>query len=262
MDIENLKSNISIYEISLEKARLNYEREKKLSDAGLSSKADFEAIEANYSQTMEQLESAKKKLLMLTTGIASSDKELSNIIYAPAGGTILSLISEKGSPVIKQNNYNEGTTLATIANMESLVFTGEITERDLSKIQIGQMVRIETSVDIKERLYGKIKRIYPRGIEEGGIVKFPIEASICNSEPIVWGGLNATAIATIDKKDSVLCIEEKYIEYEGDSAFVYIYYSNGEEKKQKIVLGISDNNKSEIISGLLMNQKIKLPDEE
>ena len=188
MEIEDLKTRVNLYEIQLETAKLKYQREKELAATGLTSVSEFETIKARYNEVTEQLESARKRLQMATSGMVTLDKSLSNTIYAPASGTILSLISRTGSPVIKQNNYNEGTTIALIANMDSLKFYGNILERDLLKINEGQKIEIETLHTGNKGLKGRIDKVYPKGIDENGIVKFPIEASINSYAGKLWGG--------------------------------------------------------------------------
>ncbi len=260
MDVESLKSAVSLFEIQKNTAKINYERERSLCEAGLSSKAEFESVDAKYKETIEQFESARKKLLMATKGVITSDKELSNIIYASASGTILTLFAKPGSPVIKQNNFNEGTTIAVIANMNSLKFFGEIQERDLNKIYKEQELFIETVFTEGVKIKGKIDKIYPKGIDKNGIVKFPVEAAIINCDQKLYGGINAVAIITIAEKDSVLCLEEKYISYEEDSAFVYVHDVENKYIKKAMIAGISDGVKTEILEGLELGNQVKIPD--
>ena len=262
MEIEDLKTRVSLYEIQLETARLQYQREKELAASGLTSDSEFETIKARFNEATEQLESARKRLQMATSGMVTLDKSLSNTIYSPASGTILSLISRTGSPVIKQNNYNEGTTLAIIANMDSLKFYGNILERDLMKMTEGQKILLETLHTENHELKGEIDKIYPKGIEENGIVKFPIEASISSYPGKLWGGMNATAVIITDSVNNALCIEEKYLIYENDSCYAWVRDENNQYHKTNLITGLSDGLKTQIVKGLNENDRLKLPEDD
>ncbi len=262
MEIEELKTSVNLHEIQMEMIRLSYDREKKLAESGLTSNVEFESITARYKEASEQLESARKRLQMATSGVTTTDRNLSNIIYAPASGTILSLISRPGSPVIKQNNYNEGTTLATIANMDSLKFYGNILEKDLMKISEGEKIQIETLHSNGKPIQGFIDKIYPKGNDENGIVKFPIEVSVNIGNVKLWGGMNATAIITIAKTDSALYVEEKYLTYKNDSCYATVQHPNNEYRQTLLQTGLSDGIKTEIYGGLSLGDKLALPEED
>ncbi len=262
MEIEDLKTRVNLYEIQMETAKIQYQREKKLAVSGLTSDSEFETIKARYNETTEQLESARKRLQMATSGMVTLDRSLSNTIYAPASGTILSLISRTGSPVIKQNNYNEGTTLAIIANMDFLKFYGNILERDLMKITEGQKIELKTLHTENNELKGKIDKIYPKGIEENGIVKFPIEASISTYSGKLWGGMNATAVIITASVTNALCLEEKYLVFENDSCYAWVRDENNQYHKTNLITGLSDGLKTQIVKGLNENDKVKLPEDD
>lgn len=258
MDIENLKSAVNIYEIQLQTAQLNFEREKKLTEAGLSPAVELERSRAEYNQLKEQLTSANKKLQMATSGMFSTDRELTNIIYAPAQGTVLKLYAKTGTPVIKQNNFSEGTTIAIIADMNRLKYYGKIPESFISEIYEGQEISIETLLNRESEIRGRIEKIYPMGNDEEGIVMFPIEASLYQIKNKLWGGINAIAIIKTWERDSVLCIDEKYLIYEKDSCYAYILKGDGKYSKTAIMVGLTDGLKTEIISGISINDNIKL----
>ena len=262
MEIEQLKTRVNLLKIQLEAAKQKYQREKKLAASGLTSDAEFETIKANFNEATEQLKSAKKRLQMATSGMLTMDRSLSNTIYAPATGTILSLISRTGSPVIKQNNYNEGTNIAIIANMDSLKFYGNILERDLLKIKEGQRIEIETLLTEEQGLKGRIDKIYPKGIEENGIVKFPLEASLHSTSVHLWGGMNAIAIIITDSVNNALCIEEKYLVYENDSCYAYVHNEENHYQKVNLLTGLSDGIKTQIVKGLNKDDKVRLPEDD
>ena len=260
LEIENLRSLVKLKEIQYDLTLQEYERERGLFKKGLTPLSDFEKFESSYEKAKQSLKSAKDRLQMATTGLTATEKELSNIVYAPSSGIIYSLNVKNGYPVIKQNNYNEGTTIATIANMDSMIFMGEIFEKDLNVIKEGMPIMVETQVLKDTVLNALITNIYPKGRDIKGIIKFPIEAVINYKGKNLWGGVNAKAIAIINQIDSVLTLEEKYLSYENDSCYVWKKFKDEVYKKTKVNVGISDGLKIEIISGLNKNDKIKLPD--
>ncbi len=260
LEIENLKSVVKLKEIQYKLALQEYEREKGLFEKRLTPRSDFEKFESSYKRAKQNLKSAKNRLQMTTTGLIATEKELSNIVYAPSTGIIYSLNVKNGYPVIKQNNYNEGTTIATIANMDSMIFMGEIFEKDLNVIHEGMPLSVETHVLKDTVLNAFVTNIYPKGRDVNGIIKFPIEAVINYKGNNLWGGVNAKAIAIINRSDSVLTLEEKYLIYEKDSCYVWKKNNEGAYKKTKVEAGLSDGLKTEIISGLNVNDKLKLPE--
>jgi HlyD family secretion protein len=260
MDIENMKSVVNISDIRYQNALKQYEREKILYEKGLTSKTEFETVEATFKQEKEQLASAEKRLLMVTEGLSIADKDLSNIIYAPASGTILTLLIKQGSPVIKQNNYSEGTTLATIANMDSMMFYGELAEKDLGYFHENMPLEIQTQITENTSLNAYVTKIYPKGRNDNGVTRFPLEARLYLNGQKIWGGLSAMAIATVAHKDSVLYVEEKYLIYQNDSCYAWKKQPEGGFGKTKVTTGISNGLVTEVTKGIDLNDHLKIPE--
>src|SRR5690554_6785686 len=240
MEAENLNSIVKQARIQYESTLQQYNREKDLLSSGLTSLNDFEIVQARLLREKEQLISSERRLLLSTEGISNNDEGLSNVIVAPAEGVIITLPIKAGSPVINQNIYSEGTTLATIANMNNLNFYGEIAEIDLQYFYEGMTLLVSTQVFNNDSLSATLAKIHPKGRDDQGVVRFSIEARIEIDRKIKWAGINATAAAIVEQKDSVMYVEERFLHYEEGNSYLWIKDENGSFVKTAFKTGISD----------------------
>ena len=187
-------------------------------------------------------------------------KEISNIITATGSGTILELPVKEGGSVMARGTLYEGTTIARLADMNSLVFKGDVLESDILKLSVGMPVKFTLSADKNIQFMGRIEVISPKGNVQDGVSRFQVTTTIDipdNYRKYIKAGCTANATTIIEKKTKVLALEEKYFNFSYDSVYVEVQKDDGSFEKRFLKTGISDGTYTEIVSGLSAKDKIK-----
>jgi HlyD family secretion protein len=253
--IENAKMNMKTAEFVYEKDKLNYEREKRLFEKGVISSDEFEEANKTFNVSREQYEYMKNQVYLLVEGYIPSSN-VSNVVTATADGIVTDLPQEEGSPVIERNMFSDGTTIATIAQLDSFLFKGRIVENDVLALKKGMKLNVMPSSMNGFTTEATVRKISPKGHLEQGIMKYDVEAVFTLSDSIrIYSGFNATAELLIIEKKDILIIPESFLTFRNDSVFVDILKHGNVESKQ-IETGISDDINIEIVSGISENDKI------
>lgn len=261
--VQNASSRVQSAKIQLEHAKESYEREKLLYEQNVSSKEQYENAKSTYLRAQIDLESAQEALEIAKSGSSSKTRTSNNtLVRATVSGLILEQPVKVGQSVIQANNFNEGTTIVSIADLNDLLFVGKINEGEVSKINIGSDVKIKVGALDGKEFPAKVEYVSPKGVETNGVVMFEVKAALMltdNKE--IRAGFSSNAEVVLDKKSNIMTIPEKCVNYEGSDAFVYILKSNKrknqEFEKVPIKLGLSDGLKVEVISGLNGNEEIR-----
>ena len=232
---------------------------KHLFKKGLIAEAEYEKIKQQFELSKTEFESAKNRLELTLEGEASGIEDVSNIVKAPTDGTVLRIPVKLGSSVIKRNNFNQGTNIATIAELDSFIFRGRVNEADLSSLREG----LEFSLKLKAlegiSTTGILSKISPKGEKEQGVMKYDVEAKVHTpfDSIIIRSGYTATAEIILKERKDVVTIKEKHLIIENDSAFVELLNEENTYQKQYVKTGISDGINIEIKKGLDTNDRIK-----
>lgn len=254
------RGRVNNAKVGLSNSELDFNRNKALFDKGVVSAQDFQNIELAYNQAKLELENAQNDYRIILRGSAGGSGSANTNIRATVNGTILEIPVEEGDQVIQSNNFNEGTTIASIADLGRMIFEGKVDEGEVAKLQLGMPLKITMGAIQDKELEAKLKFIAPKGVEEGGAVQFKIEGDVEVSDDIlVRAGYSANASLTLDKKDSVLVIPEALLQYDKDSNKPYVEIATGDQKfeRRDIKVGISDGINVEILSGLSEEDKVK-----
>jgi HlyD family secretion protein len=208
----------------------------------------------------QELDAAIANLQLMQEGIAGKSGQVSNIVKATVDGMILDVPVEVGSSVIERNNFNEGSTIAEIADMQQLIFEGKVDESDVGKLKEGMPLKLSIGALDSEQFEAVLEYIAPKGVLENGAVKFEIRASLKPKEGVfLRAGYSANADIILARKDKVLAIQERELIFdEKGNSFVEIEKSKGRFEKVAVKTGISDGINIEIISGVGEKEKIKL----
>ena len=255
--IENAGSNVKAALIEYENAEKEYNRNLQLFEKKVIAPADFERIQKQYDLAKQQYQSAQNQMNILMDGYTGTN-DISNIIKAPISGTVIDIPLEEGASVIERNNFNVGTTLAVIAQMDYFLFKGKVNEMDLVILNTGMPITITLNAITDQKIQATIEKIYPKGIMEQGMMKYFIEAkfSVQSNISKVRSGYSATAELTLERKENVLCLDEKNIIFINDSTFVDLIDGKTTSRKY-IKTGISDGIKIEISDGLTTSDQVK-----
>jgi RND family efflux transporter, MFP subunit len=260
--------NLSSAESRVERAQLaanqslsNYERDRKLYENEVISREEFEKMELQYRNDQEELRAANDNLSLIRTGITKSSAQSSTtLIRSTVSGTILDIPVKVGNSVIQSNNFNDGTTVASVANLSDMLFVGKIDETEVGKLSVGMPMEITIGAIQDRKVPAKLEYVSPKGVEESGAILFEMKAAMeLPSEVFIRAGYSANAEIILDKRTDVLTIPESSIEFNGDSAFVYIVENEKpqEFRRQYVKIGLSDGINIEVADGLNLNDKIR-----
>ena len=277
------QSEVNTRKLDVENARINYEnakkeelRQKKLFDDGVVSELDYnqfkvdlelrkaqldnaeivsnanlKQFEADVDIRKQELEAAISNLQLLREGATKNSQQVSNIVVSTVDGMVLDVPVEEGSSVIERNNFNEGTTIASIADMNSLIFEGKVDESDVGKLNEGMPLELTVGAIEDEKFSATLEYISPKGVIEEGTVKFEVRAAIRpTSETFLRAGYSASGDIILDKKENVVAINERDLLIQNDSTFVEIEVGDNKFEKRQVVVGLSDGILIEVVQGL------------
>jgi len=225
----------------------------------ISSNNSVRQFETTVDIRNQELDAAINNLQLLREGATRNSRQVSNIIVSTVNGMILDVPVEEGSSVIERNTFNEGTSVATIADMNNLIFEGKVDESEVGKLKEGMPLVVTVGAIIDTTFKASLEFISPKGVEEEGTVKFEIIAALkeITEDVFLRAGYSANADVILERKDQVVSIQERDIIYSGDTSFVEIKNGDQKYKRHEIELGISDGLYTEIISGIDTTTQIK-----
>jgi len=259
--LASAKSRIATSKLSSDNAKIQFERDKKLFDKGVISIQTFENSELNYNQAKENLIQAQNDYQIIKRGSISGGSAANTNIIAQISGTILEIPVREGDQVIQSNNFNAGTTVATIADMSQMIFEGKVDEAEVGKLKEGKDITVILGAINDQEFPAKLTFVAPKGIEENGAVQFTIKANVkLDSIANIRAGYSANAEIDLEGKDSILAIKEALLQYKrsSDQPYVEIQEENGKFKRKNIKIGISDGINVEVLDGVEEGDKIKV----
>jgi HlyD family secretion protein len=254
-------SRINSARLSYNNSKTLFDRSKKLFDKGVISKQDFENSELSMEQSKEALTQAQNDYKIIKKGTLTGGSTANTNILAQIAGTILEIPVREGDQVIESNNFNAGTTIATVADMTLMIFEGQVDETEVSKIEEGSEIKIVLGALEEEEFKAKLTFVAPKGIEQAGAVQFVIKADVNIPQNInVRAGYSANAIMETGNKENILCIKESLLQFNRltDKPFVEIKQQDGTYKIKNVKIGISDGINVEILDGVTENDEIKV----
>ena len=248
-------------ELALNNVKIEYDRNKKLFDRGVISSQDFNNLQLQYDQAVQELENARADYRIILKGSAGGSTSANTNIRATVNGTILEIPVEVGDQVIQSNNFNDGTTIATIADLGKMIFEGQVDEGEVGKLSVGMPLEISLGALEDQNFDAILKFIAPKGVEEAGAVKFKIEGDVTVSDTVlIRAGYSANASLTLEKKDSIMVIPEALLQFDRETDEPYVEVATGDQQfeRRDIEIGISDGVNVEVISGLEMEDEVKV----
>lgn len=248
-------------EIALNNLKIEYDRNKKLFDRGVISSQDFNNLKVQYDQAVQELENARTDYQIILKGSAGGATNANTNILATVNGTILEIPVEVGDQVILANNFNDGTTVASIADLGKMIFEGQVDEGEVSKLNVGMPLEISLGALEDQKFDAILKFIAPKGVEESGAVKFKIEGDVSVSDSVlIRAGYSANASLVLEKKDSIMVIPEALLQFDRETDKPYVEVATGDQQfeRREIEVGISDGVNIEVVSGLEMDDEVKV----
>jgi HlyD family secretion protein len=246
--------------ISFEDAQMTADRNGSLLEQGIIAAADYQVFDIALKQAQEEIYAAEDNLKIIQDGVAARSGRTSNtMIAATIDGMVLDVPVKKGNSVIEANNFNEGTTVASVADMKDLVFLGKIDESEVEKLSVGMDIQLTIGAIEGLTIPAELEYISPKGVEEAGAIQFEIKAAVQLSEnQFLRAGYSANANVVLDERREVLVISESLVQYEGLIAFVDVEVAAGVFERRDVDLGLSDGITVELLSGIEEDAAIKV----
>ena len=260
--LNSAESRVRVAEVSTAQAETDHERIKKLYNDKLISREDYEKSEVEIKKAREELQTAKDALEIIKEGITKNSASFSStLIRSTIDGLILDVPIKVGNSVIMSNTFNDGTTIATVANMNDLIFKGKIDETEVGRIHEGMPVKLTIGALQNLTFDAELEYISPKGVEENGANQFEIKAAVHAPDSVqIRSGYSANAEIVLQRAQKVLAVPEGIIEFSGDSTFVWVMTDSIPEQKferRQIKTGMSDGIKLEIKEGLTGKEKVR-----
>ena len=256
--LSSAQSRVRLSEVNLKQARTNFDREKALYDKQLVSADEYDKVAQALRQAEEELKAAKETLEIVRDGVSSSNKSgSSTLIRSSVSGLILDIPVKVGNTVINSNSFNDGTTIATVADMDDLIFDGNIDETEVGRLSVGMPVKITVGALQDVVIDANLEYIAPKATESGGTNLFEIKASLQVPEGItVRSGYSANAEIVLQTAAQVISIAESALQFDGDQTYVYVLGDKGYERRD-VKTGLSDGVNIEIKEGLSLGEKVR-----
>ena len=242
-------------------AKIAYDRNKGLFDKGVISRSDFENVELAYNQAKNDLKNAQNDYQIIRSGSVGGGGSANTNIRAQIAGTILEIPVKEGDQVIESNNFNAGTTIASIADMSKMIFEGKVDEAEVGKIKKDIDLDITLGAVADKKFPAKLNFVAPKGTEESGAVQFTIKADVTLDDSyFLRAGYSANAEIVLEQKDSILSIKESLLQFDKKTEKPYVEVQTGDDtfEKRNLKLGISDGINVEILEGVTIDDKIKV----
>ncbi|MFV0375869.1 MAG: efflux RND transporter periplasmic adaptor subunit [Mangrovibacterium sp.] len=259
--LNSAESRLNRARINFDDAKIDYDRQQKLFDTEVISYADYTKSKVAYDSAKEELSAAENNLELVKNGVLKKAETASNtLVRSTINGMVLDVPIKVGNSVIQSNTFNDGTTIATVADMQDMIFEGNVDETEVGKIKAGMPIELEIGAIEKDKFAATLTYIAPKGKEENGAIQFEIKADVnLKEDQFIRAGYSANANIVLERRDSVMVIPEGMLKFENDSAYVDVLTNEAEHlyEKRKVKTGLSDGINIEIISGLTKEDKVK-----
>lgn len=263
VSLNNAQGRVQMAELAVSDAQQNYDRQKTLLDQGVISKADFQPANTALLNARQELTAAQNNLQLIEEGALKGQGTASNtVIRSTASGMVLEVPLKEGSSVIESNTFNEGTTIATIADMGEMIFEGKLDESEVGKVKEGMDLLITIGALEGHTFNARLEHISPKGVAENGAVQFKIKAQVKLKDGVmIRSGYSANADIVLDRRDSVLALPEALLIFGShpDSVFVEVETAPQSFEKRTLRTGLSDGINIEVLAGLDTADRVKKP---
>ena len=263
--LSSAEMRVRLAEINLKQAETDFQREENLFNQKLVSADEFDKVKMSLSQAKHEKIAAQDALEVVRDGVSKSNaKASSTLIRSTISGIILDIPVKVGNSVILSNTFNDGTTIATVANMNDLIFRGNIDETEVGQLVNGMNMKITIGALQDLKFDAALEYVSPKAVESNGTNQFEIKAAVKLSEGgKIRAGYSANAEIVLAKADKVLTVPESAIEFSGDSTFVYVIKGAGKNKtydRTYVETGLSDGVNIEIKKGVTTKDKVRGPE--
>ena len=255
------QSQVNAAELNVKNAERQMQRAEELFSKQIISQQEYEDAELRFNTAKENLQAAQNDLEIIRKGSVSGSSTANTNIRATITGTILEIPIKLGDQVIAANSFNSGSTVAIIADLNMMIFEGQVDEAEVGRLEVGQDLSVSMAAIPDKEFLAKLKFVAPKGTEAGGAVQFKIEADLTLDEStFIRAGYSANGTLVVDNRQDIMVIAEALLQFDRKTSVPYVEVetSNQNFERREITIGLSDGIKVEILDGLEMTDKIKI----
>ena len=260
--LSNAESQVNLARIALDDARLKHERNTTLFEKKVISREEFENTKATLDKALADLASAQDAVNIVKQGVSRYNASEANTqVRSTINGLVLDVPVKVGTSVIQSNTFNDGTTIATVADMTNLIFKGTADETEVGSLALGMPMTITIGAIPDYKAKASIEYISPKGEQANGANTFEVKAAIpADAVANLRAGYSANASVSLNRSESVMQVPESVVEFVGDSTFVYVLTDTvpaQQFKRTPITTGISDGINIEVVSGIKATTRLR-----
>jgi HlyD family secretion protein len=260
VQVDAAEAKVRAAQISFASATAEAERFRQLFAQSLISQTEFNQYQLAAKLRKTELDAAESNRDLLIQGSSKKSTRVSNVVISTVEGTVLDVPVKIGTSVIEANTFNEGTTIASVADMSDMIFQGRVDESEVGKIRVGMPVTIAVGALGSERFEGQLEYIAPKGVEKDGTIEFEVKAALRLKEGVmIRANYSANADIILERRDHVLTINESVVEFEKGHTYVDVETAPQRFERREIKLGLSDGINVEVLSGLDVKAALKKP---
>lgn len=260
--LNQARNAIETAQIALNDEKRRYDRQSNLYEKGVISKEEIERAEVSYKQAEQNYSAAQQNYDIVKTGSTKGQGNAANtLIRSTVSGMVLDMPVEVGNQVIQSNNFNEGTTIAALADVNKMIFEGKVDESEVGKIKEGYPLEITVGAIENATFDAVLDYIAPKGELENGAIQFEIKGTLHKADTtFIRAGLSANASIILARADSVLSVKEALVQFDEDTKKPYVEVKTGEKEfeRREVTLGVSDGLNVEVKEGLSEDDEIKV----
>lgn len=262
IELADAKRQVQLREIDLENLRRDVERKRELREKEYISQEELEAAELSFEQAGVQVQMARERVALLETGrVRIDNRNIEGVIRSPIDGFVLETLVEQGDPVVPLSNFQEGTVLVTMAEMSNLIFRGTVDEIDVGRLREDMRAELSIGALPEAIVEGVVHSISLKARTEENATVFPVEIRLTDvGDAELRAGYSANADLIIERRDDVLAIPERVIEFRGDTAFVQVLGPGDVTERRVIRTGLSDAVTIEVLEGLEEGERVVEPE--
>lgn len=258
LNVNSAEAQLQSAKISLKNQAADLDRYRKLLGGHVISESEFNKFETEYNLQKEAVASAQDSLLLLRTGATRDSAKVSNLIPATIDGTVLDVPNKEGAFIVETSTFQSGTTLATLADMNDMIFEGLVDESEVGKLKTGMELVLNVGALEGKPFGATLEYISPKGVTDQGTIKFTIRAAVkLDKDLFLRSNYSANADIVLDRRENVLAVNEGDLIIEDKATYVEVQTAPQQFEKREIKTGLSDGINIEVLSGLTEQDKIK-----
>lgn len=260
--LNSAESRVRLAEVNGEQAETDYARSKKLYDQQLISADEYDQVKLALEQAREEIQAARDNLQIVKEGITQASADISStLIRSTITGLILDIPIKVGNSVIMANTMNDGTTIATVADMNDLIFRGNIDETEVGRVHEGMPVKLTVGALQNYSFEATLEYISPKATEDNGANQFEVKAAVVVPDSVrIRSGYSANGEIVLEQANGILAVPESTIEFSGDSTFVYVLTDSVPHQRferRRVEVGMSDGIQIVVKSGIDATARIR-----